>query len=68
MAPLLADGFNLALYGIGTVFLFLTMLVFATTIMSRIVSVTTTNTPKGKEISSIKIAAISAAIHQHRKK
>ena len=68
MTPLLAEGLNLALYGMGTVFVFLTLLVFATVLMSRIVSRTTTEAPPGQGIDSRKLAAITAAVHQHRNK
>ena len=68
MTPLLAEGLNLALYGIGTVFVFLTLLVFTTVLMSWIVARTTTEVPPGQGIDPRKLAAITAAVHQHRNK
>ena len=68
MTPLLAEGLNLALYGMGTVFVFLTMLVFATMLISWIISKTTTTVLQGHEVDSLRLAAITAAVHQHRNK
>jgi len=68
MPPLVSEGLNLALYGMGTVFIFLTLLVLATMLMSWLVT--------HREIAAVvalpadsagaKMAAITAAIHQHR--
>ena len=69
MPPLVSEGLNLALYGMGTVFVFLTLLVLATMMMSWLFA------PKEKVVvvalpddlaSDRKIAAITAALHQHR--
>ena len=69
MPPLVSAGLNLALYGMGTVFVFLTLLVLATMIMSWLVApkekVVVVGLPDDLE-SDRKIAAITAAIHQHR--
>jgi len=37
MSPIVADGLGLLGFGMGTVFLFLVVLIFATTIMSKLV-------------------------------
>jgi oxaloacetate decarboxylase gamma subunit len=74
-------GFELMLYGMGTVVLFLTLLVVATTAMSRLMTryfpdpaapavparpaVGETQVP---EVASRVVAAITAAIHQHRRR
>ena len=70
MSPLVSQGLDLAIIGMGTVFFFLTMLVLATMLMSRLVLPTvkqavaiSPSQPDGK-----KVAAIAAAIHQHRNK
>lgn len=68
MTPLLSEGLNLALYGMGTVFVFLTMLVFATMLMSWVVAKTSAQENSSKSIDSRKLAAITAAVHQHRNK
>jgi len=68
MTALLAEGLNLALYGMGTVFIFLTLLVLATMLMSRLVSIKKPTVIRTQKIDSTKIAAISAAVHQHRYK
>ena len=67
MSPLFVEGLNLALYGMGTVFAFLTLLTLMTSMMSKIVS--KTNKVQGNQsIDSKKFAAISAAVHQHHNK
>ena len=61
---LLAQGVELMLVGMGTVFVFLTLLVFATTLMSRLVmhfQPAPSDAP-----SSDDVAAITAAIAAHR--
>ena len=72
-SQLISQGLDLMLYGMGTVFIFLTVLVAITTIMS-----TTVNkiAPEQIEDSKIKapqaqvetriVKAIQAAINQHR--
>ncbi len=70
MSPLVSEGLNLALYGMGTVFVFLTVLVFATMSMSWLVLKTMpASEPEQSDPSnSKKMAAITAAIHAHRSK
>lgn len=74
---LLQQGLDLTLYGMGTVFVFLTLLVACTIIMSAIVDrffrepqldlVTRPAPPAGKSgVSPQILAAIQAAIHEHR--
>ena len=70
MTPLLASGVELMLIGMGTVFFFLTLLVFATGLMSSMVrrfvpSSIPVETPAAQAEEDI--AAISAAISVHRK-
>ena len=71
MSPLVSEGLNLALYGMGTVFVFLTMLVFVTMFMSWLV-LKFSPTPEPEQGLTInqskKMAAITAAIHAHRSK
>ena len=69
MPPLVSEGLNLALYGMGTVFVFLTLLVLATMIMSWLVAPKETAAVVALPIDLTgdrKIAVITAAIHQHR--
>ena len=70
MSSIVSQGLDLAIYGMGTVFFFLTVLVLATILMSKLTASLTqhvddisTDTTQNK-----KLAAIAAAIHQHRKK
>jgi oxaloacetate decarboxylase gamma subunit len=69
MTPLLNAGVELMLIGMGTVFFFLTLLVMATSGMSRLVtrfvpSVISPDTPG--TVADDEVAAISAAIAVHR--
>ena len=69
MSPLVSEGLNLALYGMGTVFVFLTLLVLATMLMSWLVAPKETEAVVALPANSAgasKMAAITAAIHQHR--
>ena len=70
MTPIISEGLDLAVYGMGTVFFFLTMLVLATMLMSKLVGhtekVATVNLTIATD--SKKKAAIATAIHQHRQK
>ena len=69
MPPLVSEGLNLALYGMGTVFVFLTLLVLATMLMSWLVTHRETAAVVALTADSAgarKMAAITAAIHQHR--
>jgi len=52
----------------GTVFGFLTMLVFATVLMSWIVPKTTTKVLTGQGVDSLKLTAITTAVHRHHNK
>ena len=65
---LLTQGFELMLAGMGTVFFFLTALVLATTLMSRLLMRFTPVTAAGGDPDEAEeIAVISAAIAVHRK-
>jgi oxaloacetate decarboxylase gamma subunit len=72
MNPLMLAGVELMLIGMGTVFSFLTVLVVATTLMSKltqrlqpqpVLTQGESNNPSAQEM-----AAIAAAIHQHQNK
>lgn len=78
-ATLIDQGFSLMLYGMGTVFVFLTILVFATTLMSKLVGrfAPTDESPADRDATAQTtatqvppqiLAAIQQAIHQHRQK
>ena len=68
-APLLQEGLQLMLVGMGTVFVFLTLLVLATSAMSALVQrwwpPLAADLPAG-EPSDEEVAAIAAAITLHR--
>jgi len=64
---LINEGLTLMLVGMGTVFVFLTVLVGATTLMSRLVMRFTPGPAAGGD-SDEEIAAIAAAIAAHRRK
>jgi oxaloacetate decarboxylase (Na+ extruding) subunit gamma len=76
MTELMSKGIELMLAGMGIVFLFLTMLVLAINLMSSLIqrffpeapnlvgTVTTSSSGIDKNI----VAAITAAVHQHRSK
>ena len=78
MNELLEDGVGLMVLGMGFVFLFLVVLIFATGYMSRLlnhffseVPVVATSKSSSKNISSSGVdaqmtAVITAAVHQHR--
>jgi len=64
---LIDEGLRLMLVGMGTVFVFLTLLVVATTLMSRIViRIQAKAITSG--ITDEEVAAISAAVMLHRRK
>jgi oxaloacetate decarboxylase gamma subunit len=62
---LLDQGITLMLVGMGTVFVFLTVLVVAMTLMAGIIKRLTP--VAASDISDEEVAAITAAIAQHRK-
>ena len=79
MDNLLSDGLSLMVFGMGFVFVFLTLLVFATTLMSKLTTKYLPEpvvVPKAKPVVSAAansnsdevLAVISAAIHHHRSK
>jgi oxaloacetate decarboxylase gamma subunit len=63
---LISDGIELMLFGMGTVVLFLTLLVFVTTSMSALVERFLPPPPPPASTDSKLTAVISAALHQHR--
>ncbi len=63
---LLADGVQLMIAGMGAVFVFLTLLVLATALMSRVV-LRFQPVAAGGEVSEDEVAAITAAIAEHRR-
>ena len=65
-ANLLYEGLMLMLVGMGTVFVFLTLLVMAMSLMARILKSSTPMTDAG--VSDEEVAAITAAIAMHRNK
>jgi oxaloacetate decarboxylase gamma subunit len=77
-ASLISQGLDLMLYGMGTVFIFLTLLVGLTALMSRSVMRFSREEPAAAEVSSINhqihdsvvdkriVKVIQAAIDQHR--
>lgn len=80
MNPLIQDGLNLLVLGMGAVFIFLGLLVTVTTVMSRLVlrfvgepsipaaqsSVTPPGSPVTPDANKQLLAVIAAALHQHR--
>lgn len=77
MESLISQGINLAVFGMGTVFVFLTLLIIATRFMSYLVnrfSIESSDSNRSpvlnsrpSEPSPHTIAIISAAIQEHRK-
>jgi len=78
---LIDQGINLMLFGMGTVFIFLTILVFATTLMSKVVNRLTPEQqaePNAAPLSAVTtdnqsvnpkiVSAIEKAIAQHRQR
>ncbi len=76
MAELMSSGIELMFLGMGIVFLFLTMLVFAINLMSALVQrffpetpAASLSTPVGvSSLDKSTVAAIMAAVHQYRNK
>jgi len=80
MNPLMLEGINLMVIGMGAVFLFLTLLVFTTTLMSKLVNkfappapapaakpvIAASPNPPNQVSDGQLLAVISAAIHRHR--
>lgn len=69
MPELMSQGLDLALYGMGTVFFFLTLLVFATMAMSALLSsaeVQQIEQEDGSEQDARIFAVITAAIARYR--
>ena len=68
-SQLLEQGFELMLAGMGTVFVFLTCLVAATTVMSVLVRrFSPVEAPAYDTVTDEEVAAITAAITRHRRK
>lgn len=67
---LLGEGLTLMLAGMGTVFVFLTALVLAMTVMSKLVRTLQPDSvaAQAAPTDSDEIAAIAAAIAEHRRK
>lgn len=61
------QGIELMLVGMGVVFVFLTALVGATTLMSRLV-LRYLPSPPAADVDEATVAAISAAIERHRRR
>ena len=75
MSPLVTQALDLVLYGMGTVFVFLTVLVAMTMLMSLIVGGVGSSMDKGMvgvddlntdKVDPKLVAAISAAVKRHR--
>ena len=79
MGDLLAEGFNLMLIGMGAVFVFLVLLILATTLMSSLVArflpapepelplITNQQAQPSAPVSDKPLlAVIAAAVHRHR--
>ncbi len=64
---LINEGLTLMLAGMGTVFVFLTMLVIVMTLMSRLV-MRFQPVPDTPDAGDDEVAAIAAAITEHRRK
>ena len=73
MSALLSSGMQLMLIGMGTVFFFLTLLVLATGLMSRLVlrfaplpEPSVGSATAGNAVTPELVAVVSAAVHAHR--
>ena len=67
-AGLLEQGLTLMLVGMGTVFVFLTLLVAATTLMSALTARLAPAPAAEAPVSDEEVAAVSAAINRHRQR
>ncbi len=76
MEDLISVGIELALFGMGTVFSFLTLLVVATKIMSSLVAkfaveahamIDAGGVQSPRALSNDVLAAVTASVHQYRK-
>jgi len=70
---MVSEGLNLMIYGMGTVFVFLTLLVFCTKLMSQLVTRFSVEEPEDLVAPKITgdatiIAVIEAAVAEHRKR
>ena len=65
---LLEQGLTLMLVGMGTVFVFLTLLVAATTLMSALTARLSPAPAAESTVSDEEVAAISAAINRYRQR
>lgn len=77
---LIEQGFDLMLFGMGTVFVFLTLLIFATSAMSKAIllwfpeKIVETPAPRkrpavtGSAVAPATLKVLQAAIDQHRKR
>ena len=70
MSELLSSGIQLMLVGMGTVFTFLTILVFATMAMSAVIRRISPVSVESADPRNLdeEIAAIGVALHRHRNK
>tara|TARA_R110002072_G_scaffold12295_4_gene53582 strand:- start:17161 stop:17418 length:258 start_codon:yes stop_codon:yes gene_type:complete len=84
MSDLMLEALNLAMYGMGTVFLFLTALVFLTALMSRLVTMlgepeldaapgrsrgqSESGQSQSSDVSPTLLAAIAGAVKQYRER
>ncbi|MFP6817305.1 MAG: OadG family protein [Pseudomonadales bacterium] len=67
-SDLMAQGLELMLAGMGTVFVFLTALVGATLLMSRLVALLHKPAVSSLDADAEEIAVITAAIAEHRRR
>ena len=67
-AGLLEQGLTLMLVGMGTVFVFLTLLVVATTLMSALTARLSPAPVAESPVSDEEVAVISAAINRYRQR
>lgn len=77
MDSLVSEGLNLMVYGMGFVFVFLTLLVFVTTMMSKLVNKflpepiveqkAKASAPQAAANNDELLAVLTAAVHKYRK-